>query len=262
MGATIGILPERHDVVMERIRRRAQAFADQWTTADLQDPHVDGPAVEAAMQRYLAVRGEPLKPLRWFADGTSARAYIRSRASCEPKPAYWLQIGIARALDLAWFAGAMRPPIKINANWTSALFDWERWICVVTNFNAAFAREPTLKLPSELLPLADRFPEPPNAGLPIMDGPLAAVLAYHVPPPSRAVHPERLWMPLIEASASGLYFFWNGPDEIVCIPRPALWLANGRLHREDGPAVLWPSGEKHYFKHGREFLPKDTGGLC
>ena len=77
------------------------------------------------MRRYLAVRGERPKPLRWFADGTSARAHIRSRASCEPKPAYWPQIGIARVLDLAWFAGAMRPPIEISANLTAAIFDWK-----------------------------------------------------------------------------------------------------------------------------------------
>ena len=255
----IGIIPETHHVVLERITRRAQAVADQWTTADLQDPHVDERAVEAAMRRYLAVRGERSKPLRWFADGTSARAHIRSRASCEPKPAYWPQIGIARALDLAWFAGAMRPPIEICANLTAAIFDWEKWICVVTNFNAAFTRDPALKLPLELLPLGDGFPQPPAAGLPVSDCVLAAALGYHVPPPSCAVHPEKLWRPLIEAFAGGLYFFWNGPDEIVCIPRPALWLACGRLHREDAPSVLWPSGEKHYFKHGAEFLSIDTG---
>ena len=45
----------------------------------------------------------------------------------------------------------------------------------------------------------------------------------------------------------------------VCIPRPALWLADGRLHQEDGPSVLWPSGESHYFTHGTEFLPINTG---
>ena len=254
----VGIVPEIHRVVMERITRRARAASDSWGAADLRKPRIDGPAVKAAMERYLTVRGEQPKPLRWFADGTSARAYIRSRAPYEPKPVYWPQIAIARALDLAWFAGAMRPPIKIYANLTDATFDWEKWICAVTNFNTALARDPALKLPSDLLPLADGFPEPDAAGLPITGSFLAAVLGYHIQPPSRAIHPERLWTPLIEAFTGGLYFFWIGPNEVVCIPRPALWLTENRLHREDGPAVLWPSGEKHFFRHGIELCPQST----
>lgn len=246
------IIPETLQVMMERLTRRAAAAARRWSTTDLQYPCIDRAVVAAAMQRYLAARSEPMKPLRWFDDGTSARAYIRSRVPREPKPAYWPSIDIARALDIAWFAGAMRPPIAIHANATAAADDWEKWICAVTAHNAALSRDGTLQVPPELKPLDDGFPEPLGTARPIDDGWLAAVLAYQIPPPSRAVHPERLWTPLLDALAGGLYFFWNGPDEVVCIPRPALWLANGRLHRDDGPAVLWPSGERHFFRNGTE----------
>ena len=42
------------------------------------------------------------------------------------------------------------------------------------------------------------------------------------------------------------------------MPRPALWLARDRLHREDGPAVLWPSGEMHFFRNGAEVSAVDA----
>jgi hypothetical protein len=252
-----GIIPETFDVVMERITRRAQQAADAWTTAEMQNPRVDKPAVEEAMFRYLRVRGERMKRLRWFADGTSARAYIRTRRAVEPKPAYWPRIGIARALDLAWFAGAMRPRIEIAINSITAARDWENWIYVVGNRNIALARNPELTLPVELQAIADDFLAPPGPGTPIEEYWFNAILSG-ISPPVRAVHPERLWAPLIDASAHGLYFFWNGPEEVVCIPRPALWLSESRLHPEDGPAVLWPSGERHFFQHGVEVAPADS----
>jgi hypothetical protein len=245
------VVPETLRIVMSRIARRAQVSADTLSVAEMQSPRVDKPAVEVAMWRYLEARGEPSKRLRWFADGRTARAYIRDHEAVEPAPAYWPDISIARALDLAWFAGAMRPPIAIDKNRRTATRDWENWIYVVGNLDAALARDPALKVPVRLQPVDDGFPAPPDAGKRIDDAWFKAIVG-DIPPPLRAVHPERLWLPLIEAFAAGLYFFWNGPDEIVCIPRPALWLSENRLHREDGPAVLWPSGERSFFIHGAE----------
>jgi hypothetical protein len=108
-----------------------------------------------------------------------------------------------------------------------------------------------------LQPIDDGFPAPPDAGKQIDDAWFNAILGS-ISPPLRAVHPERLWIPLVDAFAAGLYFFWNGSDEIVCIPRPALWLSENCLHREDGPAVLWPSGERFFFIHGVEVAATNT----
>lgn len=143
------------------------------------------------MFRHVRVRGERMKRLRWFADGASARAYIRTRPAVEPKPAYWPQIGIARALDLAWFAGAMRPPIESVINSTAAARDWENWIYAVGNLNVALARDPSLRLPVELRPVGDDFPAPPAGGKAIDDAWFKAILGS-ISPPVRAVHPERL----------------------------------------------------------------------
>ena len=77
---------------------------------------------------------------------------------------------------------------------------------MVANFNAAFARDPALKLPLELLPLGDGFPEPAAAGLPVTGWRAGRGPWVSCPLPSRAVHPEKLWTPLIEAFAGGTLF--------------------------------------------------------
>jgi hypothetical protein len=160
---------------------------------------------------------------------------------------------------MAWFAGTMlatmRPPYRIASNRNRALLDWKIWICVVTAFNQASASDPSLQAPPGLLPIRDGLPDPEGVDEPILQAEIRGALmdipprnAPHLP----AVHPEREWAPLIEAFAAGLCFFWNGPDEVVCVPRPALWLSQGLLHRDDGPAVLWPSGEQYFFHLGQE----------
>jgi hypothetical protein len=61
--------------------------------------------------------------------------------------------------------------------------------------------------------------------------------------------------PMTEAFEAGLFLYWVGSREVVCVPQPVLHVVNGRLHREDGPAVVWASGEGHWFRHGDEIVP-------
>jgi hypothetical protein len=62
--------------------------------------------------------------------------------------------------------------------------------------------------------------------------------------------------PLVAAFEAGLGFFWMGESKrwrqrwCLAVPRPALYLANGRLHRRDGPAVEWPNGTSYWFWEG------------
>lgn len=60
--------------------------------------------------------------------------------------------------------------------------------------------------------------------------------------------------PMAEAFEAGLFLYWVGPREVVCVPRPVLHIVGGELHREDGPAVEWASGEGHWFRHGDEIV--------
>ena len=74
--------------------------------------------------------------------------------------------------------------------------------------------------------------------------------------------------PLARAWIDGLYCFWvtESPRwrqrHCILVPRPALHVADGRLHRPDGPAVEWPSGLSYWFWEGlhipRRIAAKDS----
>ena len=58
--------------------------------------------------------------------------------------------------------------------------------------------------------------------------------------------------PMTEAFEGGLFLYWVGPREVVCVPHPVLYIVDGQLHREDGPAMQWASGESYWFRQGNE----------
>jgi hypothetical protein len=68
-----------------------------------------------------------------------------------------------------------------------------------------------------LQPIDDGFPAPPDAGKQIDDAWFNAILGS-ISPPLRAVHPERLWIPLVDAFAAGLYFFGTGRMKSFAFP--------------------------------------------
>ena len=65
----------------------------------------------------------------------------------------------------------------------------------------------------------------------------------------------RLWSPLFEAYAAGLWLYWILHQEVVAVARPALRTVDETLHCPDGPAVAWPGGAQYYFWRGME-VPK------
>jgi hypothetical protein len=74
--------------------------------------------------------------------------------------------------------------------------------------------------------------------------------------------------PLARAWIDGLYCFWvmESPRwrqrRCVLVPRPALQVADGRLHCSDGPAVEWSDGLSYWFWEGlhipRRIAAKDS----
>jgi hypothetical protein len=62
--------------------------------------------------------------------------------------------------------------------------------------------------------------------------------------------------PLLGAFCAGLFTFWIWESRgmrhryCLCVPRPTLHLSGERLHREDGPAVTWPTGVSYWFIEG------------
>jgi len=65
--------------------------------------------------------------------------------------------------------------------------------------------------------------------------------------------------PMSEAFEAGLFLYWVRPREVVCVFQPvfqpALHVVDGELHRENGPAVEWASGERYWFLRGIETSP-------
>lgn len=62
--------------------------------------------------------------------------------------------------------------------------------------------------------------------------------------------------PLVRAWESGLFLFWVveyrnwSQRTCIAVPRPTLHTAEGRLHRDEGPAVEWSTGTSYWFRDG------------
>lgn len=65
-----------------------------------------------------------------------------------------------------------------------------------------------------------------------------------------------IWLPFARAFEAGLWLFWVCEDEVIAVPRPSITIEGDRLHRADGPAVEWPTGERYYFWRGLQ-VPED-----
>jgi hypothetical protein len=74
-------------------------------------------------------------------------------------------------------------------------------------------------------------------------GEFHALHAFDHPAQAAAVAIVR---PIVDAMEAGLFCYWVTPREVICVPRPALHATDGQLHRADGPAVVWPSGETYF----------------
>ena len=61
-----------------------------------------------------------------------------------------------------------------------------------------------------------------------------------------------IWLPMLDAFNAGLWMYWITPTEVLCVEQPSLYISDGRLHREDGPAVEWPAGESYCFWRGTQ----------
>jgi hypothetical protein len=73
-----------------------------------------------------------------------------------------------------------------------------------------------------------------------------------------------IWLPFLDAFEAGLFFCWITPRDILCVPKASLSVVNGRLHREDGPAVAWPTGERYWFWRGvpvPDWVIEDPGSI-
>ena len=61
---------------------------------------------------------------------------------------------------------------------------------------------------------------------------------------------EAVFETIRAALVCGLYAYLVQPERVICLAIPQMFIgSDGRLHRDGGPAVLWP-GEKYWFLNG------------
>lgn len=197
------------------------------SAAELRRPRLDKSVIEEGLEEYLHALRQPWwTPIRWFDDASSAYAYLYGG------PARWSAVRPASAhrsvssaataaiLDTVWQTAraAARSPLRGDRL-------------------AAFQEEIYGGIPLRLVDLLERF----------------AALNDGVEPPVHErtlISVENAHVPMTDIFAAGLFLFWITSQEVVCIPRPAVWVASGRVHREDGPAVEWPTGERYWLWRG------------
>jgi hypothetical protein len=232
--------------VSERITAHAEAVVARLKADQLRKPHFDRIAAQSAMGRFMREWGESVRPLRWFEDGRSARAYVEGKSSQLLRATYWPRLQIARVLDAAWYREGLDPRVRsINVNWLRMMEDWQDWS--ITAPRALDCNDPVL-IEGRVRRMED-WMVAGWGGHSTRDRDKSAADIKALTPCDPAI---RRWTPLMDSFAAGLFYYWISSQEVVCVPRPALWIVNDQLDREDGPAVEWPTGERYFFWRGVE----------
>src|SRR5262249_21655520 len=103
----------------------ALATARSLTTRALRSAQINRVAVERAIAECLTSVNAPQRPVRWFDDVGSARAYLAPET---PNKAYWhlRSSAVGSALDAAWSAALPdipSTPGRLPRRWVDSYFD-------------------------------------------------------------------------------------------------------------------------------------------
>jgi hypothetical protein len=231
--------------VSKRITAHCEAVVNGMTAQEFRNPIIDARRVAEALAQFFEAWDEPQRPIVWFADGRTARDYIEQGYRQRARAAYWPRLPVAEVFDSAWYRGWVDPGIPIrNLRWLQRIEDWQDWSIDVP-------RPLDCSDPAEIERRVQRVEHwlVAKLGRKCVGDPseISLMNARSISGSDPAI---KRWTSLMDAFAAGLFYYWIGPEEIVCIPRPALWIAHGRLHRDDGAAVEWPTGERYCFWHG------------
>jgi hypothetical protein len=198
------------------------------SAAELRNPRLEKSIIEEGLAEYLQALRQPYwAPIRWFDDATSAYDYVYKG------PARWSAV---RAESGHRFVSDAATAVILDTVW-QAVRAAARSKLPRHGYPETFQDEIFGPIPLRLVELLKRM-DALNAG---------------VEPAIRErtqISVENALVPMADAFAAGLFLFWVTAHEVVCIPRPAVWAVDGRVHREDGPAVAWPTGERYWLWRG------------
>ena len=187
---------------------RVRAYLERRRRADPARPSIERDRVEGALAEHLGRLGLPAGfPIRWQRDGVAG---LISAAKAAYHPA-WVEAW--RLAERAW---ARMLPASIELREVAEGPSGE-----ATALTAVIRR-------------AWRSIHGVSWGF-VGSASLAAAWGL-------ALGEDSPWGPLTEAVECGLWLHWATPVEALAVPRPALFVRDARLHREDGPAVAWAGG--------------------
>jgi hypothetical protein len=229
---------------------------------DLRRPTVNFPAIEQAVREHLAECEHSSRPIRWFDSLSKAYRYISTlchdelRGRTFSKELKAVRKAATRALERADLRSrAMVSPFAVRQ--IKAIREKEAAARTVRDIllHRFFARPPVVTVYSMGRTHADRAFNPINGAIRCASA-TNALRQRSALMPCAANEPlkklVRVWRPMVDAAANGLFLYWITDREIICVTRPSIFEASGRVHRQSGPAVVWASGERAWFWHGIE----------
>jgi uncharacterized protein DUF6745 len=248
----------------------AADILDHLVRIDFRRPRVDRPTVEQALRTHLAACNNTSRPIHWFDSLSKAYRYV-SRLSRNERRSRRLSRqlnAMKRAATRAFSRAGLRTRPMSQ---TSALAG--RQITAIREKEAAaravrdvlmrrfFKPSPGVTVHAmgrrwELNEsAADQAFNPVDGAIRCLSVTSAyqrssALMVRDAREPMEKL--VRVWRPIVDAALNGLFLYWITDREIICVTRPSIFAASGRVHRRNGPAVVWASGERAWFWHGVE----------
>ena len=212
----------------------AQSMLARLASVDLAQPRHDQTRISRAFRAHCAQLGlEPL-PLRWVADaeeavlaegavGTWLQAW-ESEVEAAAVAAAGSAAGAQWRLPARWPASTRVRSEALRAAWLAAEEEAGVWGSPSDTAGQVSAEAAALSAEEWWLGGAGRR---------------AAIARWLA-----------IWEPFVTAFEGGHWIFLVCGEEVLSVPRPALRVADGAIHCEDGPAVFWPGGPSYFFWRG------------
>jgi hypothetical protein len=185
---------------------------------DLRRPHIDRARVEEALRAHLLELDHPVRPFRWAADAATASEMVGTAGRDAPNPIFLLKYR-------EWL-----PDTRVPYSWGSDACEYPAHVAARGTVCRAGTRGH-------------------DAALDALEG----AMSYREC--ARFSYNDKvcaIWRPLLDAYEAGLFLYWVTHRHIICVPSPALFVEHHALHRADGAAIAWPSGERYWFWNGIE----------
>jgi hypothetical protein len=226
---------------MPEISPEAQALIDRLACVDPARPRSDKATIERAIALHLAELELPERPCVWAEGALASYRIVAARGEGHEDAALLRKTDVRTAADdqVTMANDAQYAPFAARMAATDILrllapHDAETMVRAaadVAGFDPASYRGVNLALQDaiEAVGFANDH------------------AVFKDPATAKAA---RVWLHLFDAFEAGLFLYWITSHDVVCVLQPVLAIVNGRLHRTDGPAIEWPSGETFYLRHG------------